>query len=83
MTTVYKDSDGVAISGGLPRDEGVYTVEFTITALGAKKLKWDNSADDSSLTRSITFRITPKPIKFTLTGGGSVLPKVEHDVADL
>ncbi|MDE5911172.1 MAG: hypothetical protein K2H24_02435, partial [Clostridia bacterium] len=84
ITTLYKNKNtGIAISGGLPRDEGEYTVEFTLTADGAKKLKWEDSATNTSPTRSITFRITPKPIKYTLSGGGSTLPKVEHDVSDL
>ncbi|MDE6869385.1 MAG: hypothetical protein K2J75_01540, partial [Clostridia bacterium] len=83
MTTQYKNSAGSAISGGLPRDEGEYTVEFTLTADGKKNYCWEDESTNASDTRSITFKITPKPIKYTLSGGGSTLPKVEHDVSDL
>ncbi|MDE6362167.1 MAG: hypothetical protein K2L53_04245, partial [Clostridia bacterium] len=82
ITTVYKDSAGVAINGS-PRDEGEYTVEYTFTTQGKKKYAWSNSDTNSSDMRSITFKITPKPIKYTLSGGESSLPKVEHDVSDL
>ncbi|MDE6492192.1 MAG: hypothetical protein K2L37_03480, partial [Lactobacillus sp.] len=83
MTVQYKDSAGTVISGGSPRDEGEYTVEFTLTAAGKKKYTWSDSTTNTSDMRSIKFTITPKPIGFTLSGGGSSLPKVEHNVLDL
>ncbi|MDE7191022.1 MAG: hypothetical protein K2O35_00895, partial [Clostridia bacterium] len=83
MTTIYKNSAGSAVSGGLPKDEGEYTVEFTLTATGKNKYCWKDSATNKSDTRSITFKITLKPIKYTLSGGGVSLPKVEHDVSNL
>ena len=84
MTTVYKDKiTGVAISGGLPKDEGEYTVEFTLTATSKAKYAWSDSDTNTSDMRSMTFKITPKSIKYTLSGGGSFLPKVEHDPSDL
>ena len=82
MDTVYKDKDGNTMST-LPIDAGKYTVEFTIKTAAQAKTNWADQGTDSSWTRKINFEIKPKPIGFTVGGGGKSAPTVAHTASDL
>ncbi|MDE7348771.1 MAG: hypothetical protein K2N53_03835, partial [Clostridia bacterium] len=66
----------------IPTNAGKYIVEFEIIDTSNKTM-WSNYATDSSAKREITYEIDPKEVRFTLTGGGTTPPKVEHNTADL
>ncbi len=80
ISIVYKDSEGRTIA--VPKNAGKYKVEFSIIDTSGKIL-WKDYKINSSFTRIIDYEIKPKEIGFTLTGGGTVLPSVTHDVSDL
>ncbi|MDE6372088.1 MAG: hypothetical protein K2L61_00940, partial [Clostridia bacterium] len=66
----------------IPTNAGKYIVEFEIVDTSGKTM-WSNYSTNSAATREINYEINPKEVRFTLTGGGATLPKVEHNPADL
>ncbi|MDE7209629.1 MAG: hypothetical protein K2O31_07065, partial [Clostridia bacterium] len=79
----YASNNGVKGSQiSIPTNAGKYIVEFEIVDTSGKTM-WSNYATNSSAKREIDYEINPKEVRFTLTGGGTTPPKVEHNTADL
>ena len=76
----YKEDGKTQIS--VPKHVGKYKVVFEISDTTGKTM-WKDYATDSTTSRKIDFEITPKPIRFTVGGGGTAPPTVTHNTADL
>ena len=82
IDTVYKDKSGTALST-LPIHADKYTVEFTIKQSKTSDINWIDCNTNPTLTRTINFEITAKPISATVSGGEKILPSVKHNPTEL
>ncbi len=82
IDTVYKDKSGTALST-LPIHADKYTVEFTIKQSKTSDINWIDCNTNPTLTRTIYFEITAKPISATVSGGEKILPSVKHNPTEL